>query len=393
MATHAVRHDVGRGLEIHTGGDPPAWHVKSRRAEMPGGVMRAFWFVYVLFVFMGPLMSRGDPLDWVLAALSIVVFLPLYLGYWMALDRHWPYPMVFVVGMAILGFAFMPLNTGATAYIVYSAALVAFVVSPRVAVAYLALLVAATFLVAFTYEEPARSLVRLPIIVMIAMIGGGNLFYAENARRDALLWRAQEDVEEMAAVAERERISRDLHDLLGHTLSVIALKSELASRLSETDPARAAAEIRDVERVSRDALSEVRAAVEGFRSRGFAGELRNAARALEPAGVRLEADGSEVKMSPRQEGVMALALREAVTNIVRHARASTCRVALREESGNVVLTVQDDGVGGAAPEGYGIAGMRERADALGGEVMIDRVSGTRVTVRLPVSPGDAESRA
>jgi two-component system sensor histidine kinase DesK len=355
--------------------------------------MRAFWLVYVVFVFMGPLMGRGDGFDWLLAALSIVVFLPLYLGYWMAMDRRWPYAMVFVAGMAVLGFAFMPLNTGATTYVVYSAALVAFVVSPRVAVSYLGLLAAATFVVAFAYSEPARSFVRFPTLVMIAMIGGGNLFYAEHVRRNALLWRAQEEVEEMAAVAERERISRDLHDLLGHTLSVIALKSELASKLSSTDPARAAEEIREVERVSRDALSEVRAAVEGFRSRGFAGELRSAARTLESAGVRLEADGQNAMMSPRQESVMALALREAVTNIVRHARASTCRVALREEGRRLVLTVQDDGVGGAASEGYGIAGMRERAAALGGDVTVDGVSGTRVTVRLPVSAESGEAPA
>ena len=388
MDPHAVRHDIGPGLEIHTGGHPPSWHVMSRRPDIPSGLMRAFWLAYVLFVFMGPLMGRGDGFDWLLAALSIVVFLPLYFGYWMALDRHWPYAMVFVAGMAVLGFAFMPLNTGATTYVVYSAALVAFVVPPRVAVIYLGVLAAATFLVAFAYSEPARSFVRFPTLVMIALIGGGNLLYAEHVRRNALLWRAQEEVEEMGAVAERERISRDLHDLLGHTLSVIALKSELASKLSSTDPARAAEEIREVERVSRDALSEVRAAVEGFRSRGFTGELRNAARTLESAGVRLEAEGSTAKMSPRQEGVMALALREAVTNIVRHARAATCRVALRESDGRLVLTIQDDGVGGARPEGHGLIGMRERAAALGGTVTVDGMNGTRVTVALP----DASTR-
>ena len=388
MHTTTVRHDVGRGLEIRTGGDPPAWHVLSRRPDMPSGIMRAFWFVYVLFVFMGPLMGRGDAIDWMLAAASILLFLPLYLGYWIALDRRRPYAMACVAGMAALGFAFVPLNTGATTYIIYSAALVAFVVPPRIAVAYLGALAAATFLIAFAYSEPARSLVRLPTIVMVAMIGGANLFYAENARRNAQLWRAQEEVEEMAAVAERERISRDLHDLLGHTLSVIALKSELASKLADSNPAQAAHEIREVERVSRDALSEVRAAVEGFRSRGFAGELRNAARTLESVGVRFEAEGPNATISPRQEGVMALALREAVTNVVRHARATSCRVALREDDGRLVLKVQDDGIGGDVTEGHGITGMRERAAALGGSVDVDGMNGTRLTVILPVSPRD-----
>ena len=105
-----------------------------------------------------------------------------------------------------------------------------------------------------------------------------NVFYIDQHRQNAVLRLAHEEVEAMATLAERERIARDLHDLLGHTLSVIALKSELASKLTDRDPLRAAQEIREVERVARDALAEVRHAVEGYRGRGFAGELRNAGR-------------------------------------------------------------------------------------------------------------------
>jgi two-component system sensor histidine kinase DesK len=236
----------------------------------------------------------------------------------------------------------------------------------------------------FAYDANVWYFVSMPAVIMIVAIGGANVLYAENVRRRAQVRRAQEEVDEMAAVAERERISRDLHDLLGHTLSVIALKSELASKLSAVDPARAAAEIRDVEQISRGALSEVRSAVEGFRSRGFAGELRNAGRAFEAAGVRFDAVGAEVRMPPRQEGVMALALREATTNVIRHARASTCRAELRTDDGWLILTVQDDGAGAVAREGHGLTGMRERAAALGGRVTVENEGGTRVTMRLPL---------
>jgi two-component system sensor histidine kinase DesK len=198
-----------------------------------------------------------------------------------------------------------------------------------------------------------------------------------------LLRRAHEEVEEMAKVAERERIARDLHDLLGHTLSVIALKSELASKLADRDPARAIDEIREVERVSREALAEVRAAVEGYRSRGFSGELNNAQQTLVSAGVRLDTDVTPLALSPRQETVLALALRETITNVVRHAGASVCSVALGVDRGDLVLTIKDDGVGGALREGNGIIGMRERVRAAGGTLDVDGSNGVRVCVRLP----------
>jgi two-component system sensor histidine kinase DesK len=219
------------------------------------------------------------------------------------------------------------------------------------------------------------------------------VFYAESKRRDALLWRAQEEVEEMATLAERERISRDLHDILGHTLSVIALKSELASRLADRDPARAAEEIREVERVSREALSEVRSAVEGYRGSGLQGELRNAGRVLESSGVQLEMTiaAAPAPMPPRQESVLALALREAVTNIVRHARAQRCWISVLEQEGARVLTVRDDGIGvgmgRVAREGHGLTGMRERVAAVGGTVTIDGSQGMIVTVSLPEAHG------
>ena len=122
------------------------------------------------------------------------------------------------------------------------------------------------------------------ITLVIFIVGCGNLFISDRIRQMPLLRRANEDVEEMAKVAERERIARDLHDVLGHTLSVIALKSELASKLADRDQARAIQEIREVERISRDALTEVRAAVEGYKNRGFSGELREAQQVLASAG-------------------------------------------------------------------------------------------------------------
>lgn len=197
--------------------------------------------------------------------------------------------------------------------------------------------------------------------------------------------RAQEEIEHLAKVAERERIARDLHDVLGHTLSVIALKSELASKLMERDPQQAGNEIREVEQISRQALSEVRDAIRGYRAKGLAAELAQAKTTLETAGLTVQCDAaSTVQLPPMQESVLALAVREAVTNVVRHAGARTCRLRLEQENGSCRLEIQDDGRGGSSLEGNGLRGMRERVQMLGGT--LDRISddGTTLTITLPI---------
>ncbi|GMA14796.1 sensor histidine kinase [Deinococcus metallilatus] len=210
--------------------------------------------------------------------------------------------------------------------------------------------------------------------------------YRQRITSDRLA-QVQAEKEALAADAERERIARDLHDLLGHTLSVIVLKSELASKLAERDPARAAGEIREVERISREALSEVRAAVSGYRGSGLKAELARAKVALDAAGVRLEYGGQPGPLPPEVEHGMSMVLREAVTNVVRHARASECRVSITRAGGYSRLEIVDDGVGGAAPEGTGLTSMRERVRALGGEFTRDGTAGTRLVASFPGAEG------
>uniref|UniRef100_UPI002353B7B1 sensor histidine kinase n=1 Tax=Deinococcus geothermalis TaxID=68909 RepID=UPI002353B7B1 len=201
----------------------------------------------------------------------------------------------------------------------------------------------------------------------------------------------QAEKEALAADAERERIARDLHDLLGHTLSVIVLKSELASKLAQRDPARAVQEIREVERISREALSEVRAAVSGYRGSGLKAELARAKVALDAAGVRLEYGGQPGPLPPEVEHGMSMVLREAVTNVVRHAHARECRVNITREGERYRLEIADDGVGGAAPEGTGLTSMRERVRALGGEFTRDGTRGTRLVASFVGTQGGSVS--
>jgi two-component system sensor histidine kinase DesK len=195
---------------------------------------------------------------------------------------------------------------------------------------------------------------------------------------------AQEEVERMAKLAERERIARDLHDLLGHTLSVVVLKSELAQKLLSRDAARAAQEMADVERISRQGLAEVREAITGYRTTGLAAEIEHVRETLTAAGIDATIDGRPAPLAPAQEAALSLALREAVTNVIRHSAAKQCHIRFYAQDGSALMEVQDDGTGSAAPFGNGLTGMRERIQALGGALLRDTDRGTRLTISVPL---------
>jgi two-component system sensor histidine kinase DesK len=228
------------------------------------------------------------------------------------------------------------------------------------------------------------------VAVMTPIIGFVNLHYSETRRRDASLRLAQDEIARLATIAERERIAGDLHDLLGHTLSVIVLKSQLASKLVTIEPARAASEIAEIEGVARDALTEVRRAVHGFRSATLRDELTRARAVLQTAGIDVRIQESEIAPLPRDvEHAAAMILREAVTNVVRHSQAAQCEIDVQQSDGQLVVRVADDGVGGVIAEGSGIESMRARARDIGGTFEQRRRSegtsrGMSVTLRAPL---------
>ena len=240
---------------------------------------------------------------------------------------------------------------------------------------------------------PPSLLVVAPGIFFSLVVGVSNMAFAQGRRANTKLRMAQEEVEQLAKLAERERISRDLHDVLGHTLSVIVLKAELARRLLARDPDRSAVEIADVEQIARKALSDVREAIRGYRTEGLAAEIERAHRTLDAAGVSLTCKSEPPKLLPAEETVLSLIVREAVTNIVRHAQASRAVLSFDWRGGRCSMVVEDDGRGGVRLEGNGLRGIRERIEALGGHFSLDAAQGTRLVIELPVNrpnavPGD-----
>ena len=223
------------------------------------------------------------------------------------------------------------------------------------------------------------------MLLLIVLVGVGNHFGAVAHCTGEKLRLADDEIEHLAKVAERERIARDLHDLLGHTLSLITLKAELARKLVDRDPQRAKQEMLDVEHTSRAALADVREAISGYRGEGLAAELIRARKTLETAGIAVDSDVAELPLSPAQETVLALALREAVTNVVRHAQARQCSVRLQRESDLCTLEIADNGCGADAPEGNGLRGMRERLEAIWRLVAAPDRPGTRLVIHLPLA--------
>lgn len=206
---------------------------------------------------------------------------------------------------------------------------------------------------------------------------------------------AREELARLAVTEERLRFSRDLHDLLGHSLTLIALKSDLVRRMvggkqAAPEIADIAQEISDIELVARRALTEVREAVSGYRSQTLATELDCARETLEIAGIHAALTADTPPMGPTVEALLGYVVREGVTNVVRHSRATRCEITLRRAGDMVRLEILDDGVGAtgtAHSSGSGLVGLCERITATGGSfhASSEPGGGFRLTAVVPLT--------
>jgi len=240
----------------------------------------------------------------------------------------------------------------------------------------------------------------IPLMLLVRGIGVDMIGAARLSGAIRELQAAREELAHLAVTEERQRLSRDLHDLLGHTLSMITLKSELAGRLVEQEPARSIQEIREVERAARHTLREVREAVAGYRQPRLESELDGARQILSAAGVACQVEHSAGELEPSTDAVLAWAVREGVTNVIRHSRARRCSIRLTHENSTVCAEVINDGPRrrqlevAKARSGSGLSGLNERVNSHGGRMEAGPLrtagnEGFRLRVELPV-PGHVE---
>lgn len=232
-----------------------------------------------------------------------------------------------------------------------------------------------------------QSLVRsvVALLLVTSSLLATWYYFAESSRRK-LLDNSQAALRAQASAAERERIGRDLHDLLGHTLSLITLKLELSRKLADSDPQRSRAEANEAETVARQALVQVRAAVSGMRATDLHGEIASAGLLLQSRGVSWQAH-SPPPLPPAIDTALSLVLREAVTNIARHAEANTARLQFVVAGDVVQMIISDDGRGVGKRRGNGLTGMRERVEALDGVLSIEgeKGMGSQLTISVPLT--------
>lgn len=345
---------------------------------------QCLWLAYVPFVFLGPALYGARPREWIVTGVGAAIFVLLFLR---VVFRENAGLRPLILYAAALGLLLAPSNLGGVIFLVFAAAAAAHIRSPKLAVWLIAaVVIAASIEALITREVMLFSLGAL----LPSCVGLLSLHLESHSRAVVTLRRANAEIERLSAVTERERIARDLHDVMGHTLTLIAVKAELAERLAEQGNTVAAAiECRDVRHASRSALKEIRDVVHGYRTR-LLDEVGHSRALLEAAGIDADFAVASLRVSGDAEATLAFALREGVTNVVRHAGARHCRVRLTQAPGLDVLEIADDGCGMRAPEGNGLRGIRERAAAVGGTITYESgASGTRVCLTIPVRE-DAE---
>jgi two-component system sensor histidine kinase DesK len=343
----------------------------------------AVHMLWSIWVFITPAMSDGY--NWTWAAITLVTY-PLFVILFVT-AQFAPASISYRYGLALaaLGIVLVPWYPSGISYVIYGCVLVR---SKSISFNryYLRLVAinAVCLTVCWYAHYPWQVMISVPAMTFVI----GTIINVErlSEEKDSELRLSQDEVRRLAATAERERIGRDLHDLLGHTLSLITLKLELSRRLFDRDNDAARREVGEAEAVARHALAEVRAAVSGIRATGMAGELAAAKLLLNTSGVHFDYESELPELPAATEGALALVLREAVTNIHRHARATRAEANVAVVNGQIALRISDDGRGCHGDEGNGLCGMRERVRALGGTLELSSLKGqgTRLQVGVPL---------
>lgn len=372
----------------------------SSRWRRYGWMFAAIWLVY-LAQPASTVWARPDPVRRYLGLATLIAFAAVFIVTFAASRRRADrqVPRAFGVAMlgteaALIGFGYYSIGPDASALLIYLSVMAVFLLPIRAGWAVVAAAVAASLAVpAMRGWQPDGTLAFQIFVSSLASFGVVQLI-----QRNMQLAAARNELTRLALADERNRFARDLHDILGHSLTVVAVKAELAGRLTSLDPARAEAEIADVERIARQALADVRGAAAGYREVTLDGELASAGTALAAADIEADLPDHEPDGIPRlRQELFGWAVREGVTNVIRHSGATRCVIRVTTDE----VTISDDGTGpGQCPQaasasadnrpdrpgtGHGLSGLRERAAAEGAVVSVGRsaLGGFLLRVRMP----------
>jgi two-component system sensor histidine kinase DesK len=373
-------------------------HGMTRRERRARSVVGLIWIVLWMVALLGPVdaVRHGDVSPVLPTGLTLAAFVLLYLLVtWSSFNYYGRLPLRLsgLVVVAVLGTVLATVEAHAPGswliLMLYVGVCAGASLPPRLAFPGVVVIAAVALAIGMgrhvsggEYGSVAFSTVMAGALIVVVR------------RMSALIGELRKTREQLAHAAvaeERLRFARDLHDLLGHTLSLIVVKAEVARRLSASDPAAAAEQTADIERIGREALVEVREAVTGYRERGLTAELDHARGALADAGIDATVRTAGLPLPVQVDALLAWAVREGVTNVIRHSRARTCRIEVHRRDGRAVAEVVDDGVGAAgsvAVNGNGLRGLTERMAAVGGALAAGDTpgGGYRLAVDIPIDP-------
>jgi len=350
-----------------------------RQSELQYGPY--IWLIYLAFFFVS--LSQYHPVEnsFIYAAIGTIAFLALYFnGYWVSAKRiRWN-----LFGLIVIGSLMSQLTPGASVFFIYAGAFCCRLGTPRKAI--IGLVIISIIVVIISWLTGYGPFFYAPAILFTFMVGGINIYQHETSLQRKELILSQQEVRQLARTSERERIARDLHDLIGHTFSVITLKAELANKLVDRDLAKAKLEIKALEDISRNALSQIREVVTGYRTSDLNTELAHAKYVLASNDMHFDYQFENCEMNDHTNKELAIILKELVTNILKHSQANKINATITQLNEAVLLTIKDDGIGFSETthQGFGLKGISERVAKLSGSLSIQSSSGTLIEINIPL---------
>lgn len=338
------------------------------------------WLVFSLYYFVPVYYMPFSTLAQVLLVGVYCVFVALYLWGITLNPQHVWKPVLAIV---LLAFAITPYTPGSSTFFSYLGFLVGFTYRTKTWLLITGLL-GATIIVMhyrFNYPFPFFAFPALSGLATIGIIG-----YVEKLRLEARMsqQKSHQEIEQLAVIAERERIARDLHDILGHTLSSIALKAELAEKLlAQNKHEQVQQHLSELHHIARNSLSLVRQTVSGYKHRGLSGEVMELCEKLRQNGFMVELNGDIPQLSPRAETALILALTELTTNILRHSNGNHCQIEFQQSCDKILVCMRDNGIVKCLIPGNGLQGIQERLNALTGDLQSSINKGCEFVISLP----------
>jgi two-component system sensor histidine kinase DesK len=352
------------------------------------------WLIYLPLFFIPVMISHHESIDLVWTALALITFLGLYFhAYWVKSQ----YVIYHIVAIGLLGTLVAFITPTACTLFIYAGAFCSRLMPLKYAMTVLVSLL--VWIASISWFFSFEMYFYQPALVFTLIVGILNIYQCALHQNKQALILSRKETQRLAQVAERERIARDLHDLIGHTFSVITIKADLAGRLIDKDLEKARIEIKQLENISRDALSQVREVVSGYRTSDLLSELANAKNVFNSVDIDFyyqfeNIDEQQIELDSTNNKELAIVLRELVTNIIKHAKATQVTAIIKHQDGKIVLAMQDDGQGfeNSQHKGFGIKGIEERIQKLKGFVAIKtggQYTGTLSEITLPMFENDA----